>query len=167
MTSAVSRKTHGGAGTFDINLPGTGNPGVECRSGAVAGVHQIIVNFASNVSVTSASITSGTGNADNFSVSGGQVTVNLSGVSNAQVITLKLAGVSDGVNSGDVLVRMGVLSGDTTGDGHVNASDVAQTKSQSGQPVSAANFREDVNSNGAVNASDVSLVKSRSGTALP
>ena len=167
VTSAVSRKTHGGAGTFDINLPNTGNPGVECRTGAVAGVHQIIVNFASSVSVTSASVTSGTGNADNFSVSGGQVTVNLSGVSNAQVITLKLAGVTDGVNMGDVLVRMGVLSGDTTGDGHVNASDVAQTKSQSGQAVMAANFRQDVNSNGALNASDVSLVKLRSGSALP
>jgi hypothetical protein len=167
VTSAVSRKTHSGAGTFDVNLPSTGNPGVECRIGAVTGVHQIIVNFASNVTVTSASITSGTGNADNFSVSGAQVTVNLSGVTNAQVITLKLAGVSDGVNTGDVLVRMGVLSGDTTGDGHVNASDVAQTKAQSGQAVTAANFRQDVNSNGALNASDVSLVKSRSGTALP
>src|SRR6185295_10629404 len=75
VTSAVSRKTHGSAGTFDINLPSTGNPGVECRTGAVAGVHQIIVNFASNVSVTSASVTSGTGNADSFSVSGAQVTV--------------------------------------------------------------------------------------------
>ena len=67
---------------------------------------------------------------------------------------------------GDVTVRMGVLSGDTTGDGHVNASDVAQTKSQSGQAVSAANFRQDVNSNGALNASDVSLVKLRSGTRI-
>ena len=64
-------------------------------------------------------------------------------------------------------MRMGVLSGDTTGDGHVNASDVAQTKSQSGQVVSAANFRQDVNSNGALNASDVSLVKLRSGTHYP
>ena len=124
-------------------------------------------NFASNVTVSSASVTSGTGNADNFSVSGGQVTVNLSGVSNAQVISLKLTGVNDGVNMGDVIVRMGVLSGDTTGDGHVNASDVAQTKTQSGQGVSAVNFRQDVNSNGAINASDVTLVKSKSGSALP
>ncbi|HEU0209644.1 MAG TPA: dockerin type I domain-containing protein [Candidatus Udaeobacter sp.] len=167
VVSAVSRKTHGGAGNFDINLPSTGNLGVEDRVGAVNGAHQIIVSFANNVSVVSAAVTSGTGNADNFSVNGGQVTVNLSGVTNAQVITVKLTGVNDGTNMGDVTVRMGVLSGDTTGDGVVNSSDVTQTKIQSGQATTASNFRQDVNSNGVVNSSDVSLVKSRSGTGLP
>src|SRR5205823_4473616 len=32
-TGAVSRKTHGAAGTFDVNLPLTGTPGIEPRSG--------------------------------------------------------------------------------------------------------------------------------------
>src|SRR5207245_2647185 len=32
LLSVVSRKVHGGAGTFDINLPLTGPRGVECRS---------------------------------------------------------------------------------------------------------------------------------------
>ena len=32
LTTAVSRRTQGGAGTFDINLPLSGQPGVECRS---------------------------------------------------------------------------------------------------------------------------------------
>jgi hypothetical protein len=49
----------------------------------------------------------------------------------------------------------------------VNSSDIAQTQSQSGQPVSASNFREDVTVNGAINSSDVALVQSKSGTALP
>src|SRR5204862_6912334 len=31
--SAVSRKTHDGAGAFDINLPLYGMPGIECRMG--------------------------------------------------------------------------------------------------------------------------------------
>jgi len=62
---------------------------------------------------------------------------------------------------------MGVLVGDTNGNALVNASDISQTKSQVGQPVTGSNFREDVNANGLINASDVALVKSNSGTALP
>jgi hypothetical protein len=62
---------------------------------------------------------------------------------------------------------MGVLAGDTTANGSVNSSDVAQTQSQSGQPVTSNNFREDVTINGAINSSDVSFVQSKSGTALP
>src|SRR4029077_101301 len=31
--SAVSRKTHSFAGDFDVNLPITGNAGIECRTG--------------------------------------------------------------------------------------------------------------------------------------
>ena len=60
-----------------------------------------------------------------------------------------------------------MLIGDTTANKTVNASDVSQTKAQSGATASAANFRTDLNINGVVNASDVSLVKSRSGQALP
>jgi hypothetical protein len=62
---------------------------------------------------------------------------------------------------------MGVLAGDTTGNGFVNSSDIAQTQSQSGQPVTSSNFREDVTVNGVINSSDIALVQSESGTALP
>ena len=63
---------------------------------------------------------------------------------------------------------MRVLAGDTNGNGSVSASDVAQVKAQSGQTVTAANFRLDVNaSGGSISASDVSLVKSKSGNTVP
>ena len=52
-------------------------------------------------------------------------------------------------------------------DGLVNASDVSLTKSQVGQTVGSANFREDTNANGAINGSDVALVKANAGVALP
>jgi hypothetical protein len=100
-------------------------------------------------------------------VSGSQVTVNLTGVTNVQRITVTLFNVNDGTNSGDVPVSMGVLVGDVNGNAVVNASDVALTKSQVGQPVSGSNFREDVNANGLINSVDVALVKSKVGTALP
>ena len=164
--SAVSRKTHGAQGPFDINLPPIGSPGVECRTGPVAGAHQIIVTFANPVTVAGAAVTTGTGSAT-FSVSGAVVTVNLTGIANAQTITVTLDDVNDGANTGDVLVSMGVLSGDTNQSGGVSAADVGQTKAQSGNVTGAGNFRTDVNASGSISAADVGLVKSRSGTALP
>jgi hypothetical protein len=95
------------------------------------------------------------------------VTINLTAVTNAQRLAVNLSNVSDGTNIGNLLVPMGVLSGDTNANGSVNAGDVAQTKGQSGQPVGAGNFRADVNSNGAIDSGDVALVKSKPGTSLP
>jgi hypothetical protein len=62
---------------------------------------------------------------------------------------------------------MGVLLGDTTGNGTVTASDIGQSKGQPGQPINGANFRNDVNANGAITATDIGQVKAQSGTMLP
>jgi hypothetical protein len=76
--------------------------------------------------------------------------------------------VSNGDTTADIFVPMGVLVGDTNGSGAVTASDIGQTRAQSGQAVTVANFRTDVTANGgSINASDVGLVKSRAGTQLP
>ena len=165
--SAFSRKTHGAAGTFDIPLPLTGNVGVECRSGGATNDYQMIINFATTVTVGSASVTSGTGSVSSFSVSGSQVTVNLTGVTNVQRITVTLFNVNDGTHHGNVPVSMGVLVGDVNGNAAVNSSDVSLTKSQVGQPVTGSNFREDVNANGTISSTDVAIVKSDVGTSLP
>jgi hypothetical protein len=91
------------------------------------------------------------------------------GVSNQQYITVTLNNVHDAAgNSSNVIgPQMGVLIGDTTGNGAVNSSDIAQTQSQSGQPVTSSNFCEDVTVNGSINSSDIAFVQSKSGTALP
>jgi hypothetical protein len=62
---------------------------------------------------------------------------------------------------------MGVLIGDTSADGAVNSSDVAETKARSGMTINPTNFRSDVNANGSINDSDLSLIKSNLGTGLP
>jgi hypothetical protein len=168
-SSAVSRKTHGGAGTFDINLPLVpigGAVGIEDRTGTVAGAHTMVVTFANPVTVGGVAVTSGTGMAS-FSVAGAVVTVNLTGVTDAQRLGVTLMNVNDGTTAGDVLVPMGVLSGDTNASGGVSGADVAQTKTQSGLATNAGNFRTDVNSSGSITAVDVSLVKFKSGTVLP
>jgi hypothetical protein len=163
--SAVSRKVHGGAGTFDVALPLNGPTGIECRIGPS---YTMVVTFSTSVTVASATVTCGTGSVGSISGSGTPtITVNLAGVTDAQRITVTLSNVSDGTNSGDVPISMGVLVGDTTANGVVNAGDVSQTKSQVGQTVTSSNFREDVNVNGTISATDVALVKSDVGHALP
>jgi parallel beta-helix repeat protein len=166
VVGALSRKMHGAAGTFDINLLTA--TGIECRTGAAGGNYQVIVTFANPVTVSGLSIMSSDGMAGGTqSVNGAVVTVDLTAVANAQTVGITLINVNDGSLAGDVLIPMGVLAGDTTGNGSVSASDIGQVKGQSGQAVTAANFRTDVNAGGTINASDIGLVKARSGTQLP
>ncbi|MGI8821096.1 MAG: hypothetical protein ACR2ID_09555 [Chthoniobacterales bacterium] len=166
---AVSRKTHGAAGNFDINLPLVaigGAVGIEDRIGAVAGAHQMVVTFANPVTVGGASVTTGTGTAT-FSVSGAVVTIDLTGVTNAQRLEVTLSNVSDGTNIGNVMIPIGILAGDSNGDGIVNGGDAIQTRSRAGQITDATNVRSDVNVDGNVNGGDTVVVRSRSGTTLP
>jgi hypothetical protein len=179
-TSVVSRKNHGTAGSFSITLPLSGTSGIECRSGGVTGDHQLIVTFPSPVTINGspqAQVTTGTGQIGTGGTSNGGVvsldqtktivTVPLTSVANAQRIVVTLFSVSGGANTNNVTIPMSVLLGDTTANGAVNSSDIAQTQSQSGQPVNSSNFREDVTVNGSINSSDIALVQSKSGTALP
>ena len=170
--SAVSRKVHGSAGTFDISLPVSGTTAltnaIECRSGGATGDYQIVVSFGGPVTFTTAAVMSGNASVSNTSGSGSNTaTINLTGVANAQTVVVQLNNVSDGTTTANVAVEMGVLAGDTTGNGAVNSSDISQTQAQSGQPVDGTNFREDVTVNGSINSSDISLVQAASGTALP
>jgi RHS repeat-associated protein len=168
--SAVSRKTHHDPNgsvpdvDYDINLPLTGNPGVECRVGPN---YQVIINFPSVVTFSSASLTGGTGSISSTTGnSSNQVTVNLTGVANGQTITVALWNATDGMATGNVYVQMGVLLGDVNGTGLVNSSDVSEVQS-SYNPVTGTNFRDDVTANNQINSSDVSTVQFQSGTALP
>ena len=168
--SAVSRKTHGSAGTFDVDLPLIGQPGIEDRFGGASGNHTVVITFAVPVTVTSANMTAGaggSGSVGNFSVNNTQVTVNLTNVSNAQTLSVNLVGVSGGGNSGSVSVPMGVLLADVNGNGVVSNGDVSLVKAQVAQQVTLSNFREDVNANGTLSNGDVSITQAQVGTTLP
>ena len=168
ITNVVSRKTHGTAGDFDINLPLSGQPGVECRD--TNGNHTFVFTFTNNVVSGNASVTTGTGNVSGSpTFSGNTMTVNLTGVTDVQQIAVTASGVMDtfGQTLPDTAVPANMLAGDTTGNKTVNSSDVGMTKQQVGAAVDATNFRTDVNANGTLNASDVSIVKELSGDSLP
>jgi hypothetical protein len=189
-TGAVSRKNHGGTNR-DINLPLSGNSGIECRGPSTTAnpsvpinPYQIIFSFANDVTVSGSTTPppsaatlalgpGGTGTVSSIIVDNSGavnfVTVNLSGVSDEQSITLTLQNVSDGTSSGDIEVNMSVLIGDTQGIGNysVGAGDISFQKQQSNVgTVNATNFRADVTVNNAINAADINSVKGKSGNGL-
>ena len=143
-------------------------PGVESRSGGVNGNHQVVVTFVNPVTLDGAAVSEGTGMVSSITGNGTTVvTVSLTGITNGQRVTVDLVNVSDGTTTETIPIPMGMLIGDTNGDGVVNAGDTTQTRSRSGQTTDATNFRSDVNSDGTINSGDEIAVRSRSGTVLP
>ena len=166
LAAVVSRKIHGNAGTFDVDL--LNPPAIECRSPGATGTagvdYRIVFSFVNNVS--------NCGNASTGSLSSGpgpnQCTVNLSSVANQQYVTLALNNVLDSQNNtGNLGVIMGVLIGDVDGNGIVSNTDVAALKGQVAAPVTSSNFRNDVTANGIISNTDVSATKAQVGTSLP
>jgi hypothetical protein len=170
-TDAASWKTHGGAGDFPIALPlPFSSPiGVECRTGVATGDHKVIVTFAGPVNFAPpALMTSGTGNVASSSGNGtNQITLNLTGVTNAQRIVLALPGTNDGTNTADVGIRMGVLLGDVNGDGFVLSGDYTATRQKSGATVDGTTFQFDLNTDGFILSGDYTTARQKSGTQLP
>ncbi|MEP6699273.1 MAG: LamG-like jellyroll fold domain-containing protein [Verrucomicrobiota bacterium] len=170
LSAAASRKTHTGAGAFDINMPLTGTPGVECRTGGANGDHTLVFTFSNSLVSGSASVTGGTGSVSGSpTFAGNTMSVNLTGVTNAQTTTVTLSSVTDafGQVSSSSSVSAGFLLGDTNGDRFVNAGDALQTRNRSGQVTNGTNVRSDVNLDGSVNSGDSIIVRSQSGTSLP
>jgi len=167
LMTAVSRKTHGGAGVFDLTLPLSGTPAVECRSGALG--HTLIVTFSNNVVSGNATDSQGTATAAPSSFSGNTMTIPLTNVADAQTVRVDLANVTD--TFGQVLpggsVQVGSLAGDANGDRIVNTGDTLQTRSRSGVTLDASTYRSDLNADGVINSGDALVVRSRSGNSLP
>jgi hypothetical protein len=162
--SVVSRKDHGSNifDVFDVPLPLTGAPGVECRGDT--GEHQLAIEFATPVTVTTVAVTTGVGYPVDWWVFGSTVHVFLTGVSNGQRLTVTLSMVRDGTGSvHDVIVPMIVLAGDTTASGNVDGNDSGEVENQIGQPLSVANSRMDVTLDGAIDETDVKFVDNRVG----
>jgi hypothetical protein len=168
LLSVVSRKVHGSAGTFDINLPLTGPRGVECRSPGQTGTpgvdYKLVFSFSAPVTSCGTASTGSVSNGPNPN----QCTVNLTGVPNAQYLTVTLTGLNvlsscAGPFTGNVSGTMGLLIGDVSANGVVTNTDVGAVKAQVDPttPVSQANFRNDVSANGFVTNTDVGTTKAQ------
>ncbi len=165
LVGAVSRKTHGSAGTFDVDLMPP-SPGIECRSGGPNGNHELVVTFAAPVTFTG--VTTSCGSVSARSTSGNDVTINLTGVPNASRCSVTVKGVTDGVSvASDITVPGNFLIGDVNASGIVDGNDVSAVQGQTRQQVGGTNFRDDVNANGIIDGNDVSMTQGQTRTSLP
>lgn len=166
LESAVSRKTQGTSGSFDVSLPLTGNEGIESRDG---GKDTIVMTFNNNITGAGTATSScGTAGAtvDPNDAHNVIVTVGTSHC-NAMNITVSLSGVTDDQgNTGSASVTYGKLLGDVNADGVVNNKDAATVRNNSPRRVDSSNFRDDINVDGNVNSKDLYFVKANRGSSL-
>lgn len=172
LSAVQSRKTHGAAGVFDLPIDSAvligGLVSVEPR--AIGTGHLIVFQF--NQAVTTIGTVTAVDNMANpigaasaaiNPMNNTEVIVTLTGVANARRVTVALNGVNTTLN---VTTSLGFLLGDVDNSRTVDTTDTSETKLRSGQAVTAANFKYDVNAAGSINASDIVSVKNRLGGAL-
>lgn len=178
--AAVSRKTHGPAGTFDIDLkaPLSGSGvAVECREN---GPTRIVATFGESIVGTGLGGVAVPADVVVVDTAGSVITVNAVSIA-GQVLTIDLTGVANVSRakitfpaitglSGSVCtdsICLGVLLGDINGDGGVNVIDLVTIRNLQNNPVNAAYFRADVVADGAMNVIDLVTVRNLVNTVIP
>ena len=101
--------------------------------------------------------------------SGNDVIVTLTGVTDAQYVTVTLSAVTstDGGSGGTASARVGYLAGDVSQNRVVTFSDMTLTNGELTHPVTTLNFLKDVNFSGSITFSDLLLVNGDITHALP
>jgi hypothetical protein len=98
-----------------------------------------------------------------------QYIVNLSGVPNAQYVTVILNGVQDVTGDRGTVVgpRMAVLLGDVNATGRTDSGDVTQVRNHTVSIPDTQTFRFDVNASGRIDAGDVTATRNAAVSVLP
>ncbi len=167
LVSAVSRKAHGSAGTFDLPLSLTAtNPSTEPRQGPG---QVIVLTFDEPISAATVGIAEGSATPGAPTFSGNDVVVSLSGVANQQYVTVSLTNVTaaNGSNGGSGSIRVGFLLGDVNQNRVVSLADVGLVNAQLAQPVTTMNFIKDVNASGTLTVADKAIANTNLTRALP
>jgi hypothetical protein len=171
LLTVLSRKTHGSAGDFDIEInrsPTSAVLTVEPRG--IGSGHRVVFQFDRAItaagSVTVLDAAGAPIGSAAASVSGNNMTdviVVLTGIPDNQRVTISLTGVN---MVGVASVSMGFLVGDINDSRAVNAGDILAVKARPGPAVNG-NFRFDLNASGSVDGRDLSMAKARAGLMLP
>lgn len=168
LTAAVSRKTHGALGDFDLPLvlDPAGSGTVEPRAG---GPTQVVFTFSENViaadgMISANEFTIANASFNSASISGNQLTLNLSSVVDQSVVSVGLNGIgsTDGVPlSGDNDVEIRVLLGDTDQNQIVDKPDLQGVKLHAGEALDqvSGNYLFDLDLNGVIGRVDGRIVR--------
>jgi hypothetical protein len=172
LQSAVSRRVHGAAGTFNLPLTltavGTVNhaPTTEARQGPN---QTIVFTFDKPLNAATVAITEGAATTGAPTFSGNDVIVGLTGVTNQQYVTVTLSNVAstDGGTGGSGEVRVGFLLGDVNQSRVVSVGDLGIVNSVLAQVVNATNYLKDVNVSGTLSVADKGITNANLTKALP
>jgi hypothetical protein len=163
LTGAASELTHRSAGTFDIDMPLSGTPGVEDRSSST---YTAVFTFDGPVISGDVTVLSGTATVGPITFSGNEMRARLTGVADVQTVVLHTENINgDGLPDGDV--SFSFLTGDVNGNGRVDQPDIDQVNADQGHVVDATNFRDDINLSGTVDRPDITAVRANRGHHLP
>ncbi len=161
LARAVSRKSHGLAGDFDLELPLPASAAaIEGREG---GPTRVVLTFSEelNPAISCANLILSSGQCESVSVSGAEMLMTLSGVTDNACLTITLQDVrsADGETlMGDHDVHIRVVSGEADGIAPVSPRDMALVKGHLFQPIGPRTFRYDVLTDGIINVQDMERV---------
>ncbi len=166
LVSAVSRRTHGRNGVWDIDLK-AGWPS-ECRTG---GPRQLIVTFDGPLVGLSgkkgSEVRASSGVVQKVQVDGATLAIDLTGAADRGWLEVRFPGfVGTNGLSIDESLSFGVLAGDANGDNRVTAADYVAIRAMIDCASCPDRARCDLNADGAVNTSDYIVVRGRMGRSV-
>lgn len=158
LRSALSRRTHGSAGEFDIDLmPDPPTLPVEHRQG---GPTRLVITFSEPVTTTTAdptdAVVADPATVEAVTTDTTTLTVDLADALDVSTLTMSFPGVED-LQAQPVAESLcfTVLAGDTVPSGLVDIFDVLVIRNYIMQPVTAANFRIDYTADGIIDILDL------------
>ena len=162
LVSVGSVQNHAGT-PYSIPLPLTGAEGVEGRN--VNTSLQLVFTFDQSMTSGTAEVNSNI-NVSSVTYSGNTMIVNLTGVADAQNVTVTVSDLNG--TSGSAAITFGVLAGDVNNDGVVSSQDLVAVRNSVGDQSGVGAFppANDVNEDGIINSQDLVYVRNRVGNQI-
>jgi hypothetical protein len=174
---AVSRQIHGTAGTFDIDLPLSGGPGIECRKSTnQSGLYTVVLTFSDPLVRVDQAVfefpdpgqgTEIFGDIDSADTHNYIITLFVGFT--PRIINMALHNVVDSAGdfSARVPISMGLLIGDVNATGRTDSGDVTAVRNRTISIPDQQTCRFDVNLDGRIDSGDVTVTRNASVTVLP